>query len=659
MARQQPSPIDPLEPRRHLAATTVLHINAGGDAYTDHYSRTFSTGYEPAAAFSGGSNLSASVPNAATLLDPALFGTARIGEHFTFTAPVTNGRYALFVEFLDPISTAAGERIFDVTAEGQTLADNLDLFARVGNAPFAIERDLTIGDGSLNLSFDADVGDALVSAIVLLPLDVPNSVAPFEVRNTSDVGQNVQSQSRLRQIAMGLFFYASNHRGAVPNSIADLVSENDVTYDVLANPRSNNELPRGVLSALEQTAWSAAHEDYLYVKPTVKLTQLGPDDPLFYENPTRAAGDINVAWADGHVSQVTRAQAATMFGFDANAAPTGALPPPSPVLPRDPILSQSQSRIQAIAAGIRNYANAHSNRIPTRLGQLVESGYVSAAQFSNPRLGPNAATPAPAGSTPAEAGAWVDAHSDFALTNAAQRLSSVSATETLVYEKPAGLTDGTGGELFVANGGGAAYLRETRWALESIADQAGPIVLATTFDSDASALRFRFDEDATGNLAAGDLVLINLTTGQAVPSSAAQVSYDLATQVATFSFPGLYRGALPDGNYVATLAAGSMTDAWGTAMPEQATASFFSFAGDLDHDRDVDFSDLVILARHYGQSAQPFSAGNIDRDSEGRVDFDDLVILAQKFGRTLPAPVGAISVAPTARPRKMSRELEI
>ena len=57
--------------------------------------------------------------------------------------------------------------------------------------------------------------------------------------------------------------------------------------------------------------------------------------------------------------------------------------------------------------------------------------------------------------------------------------------------------------------------------------------------------------------------------------------------------------------------------------------------GDADFDGKVDFSDLLILARNYGQSGDVgFVDGDFDMD--GSVGFDDLVILARNYGGTVP-----------------------
>lgn len=66
--------------------------------------------------------------------------------------------------------------------------------------------------------------------------------------------------------------------------------------------------------------------------------------------------------------------------------------------------------------------------------------------------------------------------------------------------------------------------------------------------------------------------------------------------------------------------------------------------GDANHDGAVNFSDLVILARHYGSSAATWETGDFNFD--GKVGFDDLVLLARDYGQTVtPAQLATFSPA--------------
>ena len=55
--------------------------------------------------------------------------------------------------------------------------------------------------------------------------------------------------------------------------------------------------------------------------------------------------------------------------------------------------------------------------------------------------------------------------------------------------------------------------------------------------------------------------------------------------------------------------------------------------GDADGDGKVDFADLVILARNYGNTSATWSDGDFNND--GSVGFDDLVIVARNYGKSV------------------------
>lgn len=61
-------------------------------------------------------------------------------------------------------------------------------------------------------------------------------------------------------------------------------------------------------------------------------------------------------------------------------------------------------------------------------------------------------------------------------------------------------------------------------------------------------------------------------------------------------------------------------------------------SGDVNHDGQVDFADLLIVAQHYGQNVPLYEQGDLTGD--GNVQFSDLLILAQNYGASTAAAVG-------------------
>jgi hypothetical protein len=119
--------------------------------------------------FGSGGTVS-SKPNAiANTVDGDLYRTYRYGD-FTYAIPVPNGTYDVTLKFIEPWWSGAGQRVFSVSAEGESKLVNVDLFAVAGQFT-AVDRTftVTVSDGVLNLSFASSVDNAIVSAIAVTP----------------------------------------------------------------------------------------------------------------------------------------------------------------------------------------------------------------------------------------------------------------------------------------------------------------------------------------------------------------------------------------------------------------------------------------------------------------------------------------------------------
>jgi hypothetical protein len=557
---------EPLEPRNLLSTAPIpVRINAGGPALIDSLARPF----EPDSGFTGGQGVPA--PAGATA-DTALFASYRIGPAFTFARPVPNGNYNLFLEFADPVSTAPGQRTFDVSAEGALRLDDLDIYkenaaigpthqaiAPVGaGAVLAKSLDLTITDGQLDLAFTGVVGDAIVSAINLIPTDIPDAARPYvplqgyyDESTQYGVARNGASQahsaSNLRMLGMGLILYANQTRGYLPPDLKTLAVEEFLLADTFASPRTDTLLPRGDLSYVERVAWVAQLDDYFYLGAGRRLgSATPPQTPLAYENPDRVAGQqIVVLFADAHVEYLDRADAAARIGF-ADAPPTHApatQDPLDPALRADPRVFDSQANLRAIGKAMLMYSNDHKGTYPATPGPLnyYRGTYTGLAPqtFANPR----GTTAPPPADLSTEAGvAWIDASRDYVYLGAGKRSSSPADT-LLAFENPAEMT--TGLNFLFADF--HTEFREYRWALETIA-RAG----------------------------------------------------------ATSRLP------LP---------------------------------GDATRDGVVNFDDLLVLAKNYNKTDQPFTAGDFNYDNV--INFDDLLLLAQNYNRTITVPVPTAAAAPT------------
>ncbi|TNC74607.1 Ig-like domain-containing protein [Rubellimicrobium roseum] len=150
-------------------ATLVAAVNAGGPAFTAadgdaHAADQFFTGgkaYKKVAAIAG-------------TVDDALYQTERFGN-FTYAVPVENGTYEVTLKFAEIFFSAAGQRVFDVAAEGQVVINDLDIWSAAGGKNIAYDVPVTVqvSDGVLNLQFINGIENAKVNAIEINRLTGP------------------------------------------------------------------------------------------------------------------------------------------------------------------------------------------------------------------------------------------------------------------------------------------------------------------------------------------------------------------------------------------------------------------------------------------------------------------------------------------------------
>ncbi|HZF16412.1 MAG TPA: glycoside hydrolase family 2 TIM barrel-domain containing protein [Steroidobacteraceae bacterium] len=97
---------------------------------------------------------------------PALYENYRTG-HFTYELPLPDGKYRVTLRFVEPAASSAGERLFDVAANGSAVLSNVDPFALAGGRLKAVDRSfkVKVTGGRLRIEFQPRVGQALVSTL--------------------------------------------------------------------------------------------------------------------------------------------------------------------------------------------------------------------------------------------------------------------------------------------------------------------------------------------------------------------------------------------------------------------------------------------------------------------------------------------------------------
>jgi hypothetical protein len=162
-------------------------------------------------------------------------------------------------------------------------------------------------------------------------------------------------------------------------------------------------------------------------------------------------------------------------------------------------------------------------------------------------------------------------------------------------------------------------------------DRTAPVLAgAATFAFEtAQAVNLPFSENVGPSLSGANFSLLNLTTGQPVPASVFDVTFNAATNVATVAFVG---NALGDADYRLTFDPTGVTDLAGNPLVTGTTLDFFVLAGDANRDRSVGIADFAILASHFNG---PGTFGQGDFNYNGQVEIGDFAILAARFNSVL------------------------
>ena len=190
-----------------------------------------------------------------------------------------------------------------------------------------------------------------------------------------------------------------------------------------------------------------------------------------------------------------------------------------------------------------------------------------------------------------------------------------------------------------------------------VVNDVSPVTASGEFlELSANKLIFKFSKNVSATLVPADLQLTNLTTGLAVATASMSVSFDPASNIATFTFPGLTNGRLTTGRYRAVLLAAGI-NAGGTPLDgnsdgtpgDNYTFDFVHLPGDLNGDAKVNFIDFQQFEINYGKTGATWADGDFNYD--GTVNDPDLKILMASLNTILPeAPVPADPVPADVTP---------
>src|SRR5918993_1555079 len=139
------------------AGQLVTAVNVGGGQVTASNGVVFQADAGPTTGAAASQVFSTTAGISGTT-DDALFQNERYtpGGSYTYEVAVANGTYQVQLMLAEIYSgiTGAGQRVFDMSLEGQALAalQNIDVYAQVGaNAAYTITQQVTVSDGSLSI----------------------------------------------------------------------------------------------------------------------------------------------------------------------------------------------------------------------------------------------------------------------------------------------------------------------------------------------------------------------------------------------------------------------------------------------------------------------------------------------------------------------------
>lgn len=155
-----------LLPMTAHAAPTSYYIEAGGSAGVNSGGKTWVADRY----FSGGSIVNRGNIAIANTTADVIYQTERYNVS-SYNLPVENGTYKVELHMAETYSgvTRGGQRVFDVTAEGETIR-SIDIFGETGGRNKALVKtfnDVAVSDGTLNITFSKDSGVPLVNAIAV------------------------------------------------------------------------------------------------------------------------------------------------------------------------------------------------------------------------------------------------------------------------------------------------------------------------------------------------------------------------------------------------------------------------------------------------------------------------------------------------------------
>ena len=173
------------------ASDNIVRINAGASAdAVDSFGKL----WKADANFTNGKAIAPIYNPIDNTKDDFIFQSQRSGTNFSYSVPVANANYNVSLYLSELNFSDLGQRVFDVSLEGQKALKNVDIYKLTNNAFLDGENDANVvkipnlaivRDGALDLNFTSVVGDAALAGIKITPVEGAQVLIEESDRDTS------------------------------------------------------------------------------------------------------------------------------------------------------------------------------------------------------------------------------------------------------------------------------------------------------------------------------------------------------------------------------------------------------------------------------------------------------------------------------------------
>ena len=250
---------------------STWRVHAGGVAYTDSLGQAWAIDTN----FSGGTVATGS-PLVNGTADAALYQSERYGNPFTYTFNVPAGAYLVTLKFAETYWTAAGQRVFNVSINGNAALTNFDIAATAGLNQ-ALDRGFPNiapnASGQIVLSFGpASADNAKVNSISIVPMPANWTPSPTPTATFAPIGY-VRSQG---QTVVGPLGQVLKLRGV---NLGNWLEPEGYMWLLGANGDRPRKIEARVQELLGTTAannfWAAYRNTYIQEADIRRIAELG------------------------------------------------------------------------------------------------------------------------------------------------------------------------------------------------------------------------------------------------------------------------------------------------------------------------------------------------------------------------------------------------